>query len=197
LMEHSHTTPFEMCEFKFRVKAPLFVRSQWMRHRTWSYNEVSRRYTSEDIDFYLPNDWRIQDTKNKQSSLVNSSQEKRDKIESDVRTAYICFSGGGQCPDDGVSSVLEHFNDIGLAIYNTLVDNNIAREQARFFLPPNMYTTFIAKVDAHNLMHFLKLRMSDHAQYEIRVYAETIYNEIFKQCLPWTAEAFEKFRLGK
>jgi thymidylate synthase (FAD) len=182
LMQNNHSTPFEMVEFKFRVKCPLFVARQWMRHRTWSYNEISRRYTSEDIEFYIPdsNKWRLQSNKNKQSS------------------------GGFLPPSDNDSLDGTYFTEEiysyctwGFTTYQNALANGMSCEMARMFLPINMYTTFIAKVDAHNLMHFLKLRMSDHAQYEIRVYAEAIYNNFFKPNLQWTSEAFEKYRLNK
>lgn len=179
LMKHNHSTPFEMVEFKFRVRCPLFVARQWMRHRTFSFNETSRRYTSEDIEFYIPNwdEWRLQDNKNKQKSADG------------IRLNFM--------EGDYLTSLLEKRVNQGLEDYNYALSLGVAREMARMFLHPNIYTTFIAKVDAHNLMHFLQLRMSDHAQYEIRVYAETIYNNFFKPNLEWTAEAFEKYRLNK
>lgn len=172
LMKHHHTTPFEMVEFKLRIKAPLFVARQWMRHRTWSYNEVSRRYTDEGIQFYVPDVWRLQASNNKQGSA-----------------GWLL---------DGLLSSNEYVDAIDKAreTYENLIMRGVAREQARAVLPQSMYTTFIAKVDAHNLMHFLRLRMHPHAQYEIREYATAIYDNIFKPTLPWTAEAFEKYQLG-
>lgn len=173
LMEHGHTTPFEMVEFKFRVKAPLIVTQQWMRHRMWSYNSSSARYTeADDDDFYIPTEWRGQDNKNKQGSVgtVSDNRYWHETLEIHTRQGY--------------------------ELYQNALENGIAREQARLFLPGfAYYYTFVAKVDAHNLMHFLKLRMDSHAQWEIRQYAETIYKQIFKPMLPWTAEAFERYVL--
>ncbi len=175
LMHHRHSTPFEMVEFKFRIKCPLFVARQWMRHRTWSYNEVSRRYTSVDIDFYNPEAWRKQSTSNKQGS----------EGEIDRATAEI------------LAQRLDEHHQRGLQFYNEAVEAGIAKEQARIFLPQSMYTQFIGKVDAHNLLHFLGLRMAPDAQYEIRVYAKAIFEEFVVPAIPWTAEAFKKFALDR
>ena len=167
LMKHKHTSPFEMVEFKFHVKCPLFVARQWMSHRTWSYNEVSRRYTDANIEFYVPEIWRRQSTTNKQGS--------EGTIQGD-------FSGH-----------LEEVISFALRAYYNALKNGVAREQARIFLPQAMYTEFIAKVDARNLMHFLRLRMAPEAQYEIRIFAHAIYEHFFSPILPWTAEAFRLF----
>lgn len=193
LMQNKHTTPFEMVEFRFRVYLPLFTLSQWVRHRTWSYNVQSFRYSKPEIDFYHPEEWREQDVVDKQSS--------KGKISVDDQEA-ICRSFWEDEWDDaryhikgGFGTLQSHMEELGVAIYNKLVESGVAREQARFFIPQNVFTTMVAKVDAYNLMHFLKLRMHPHAQWEIRQYALTIYRECFKPLLPWTAEAFEKFML--
>jgi thymidylate synthase (FAD) len=173
LVQHHHTTPFEMVEFKFRVKCPIIVARQWMRHRTFSYNELSRRYTSEHIDFYVPTIWRLQSTDNKQASAGELDATEAAKL----------------------TTALQSCSEQALALYNQALESGVAREMARLFLPHNLYTQFIAKVDAHNLMHFLRLRMAPDAQFEIRQYAWTIYEHFFKPALPWTAEAFERFIL--
>ncbi|MCV6637422.1 FAD-dependent thymidylate synthase [Candidatus Albibeggiatoa sp. nov. NOAA] len=175
LLRHAHTSPFEMVEFKLRVKCPLFVARQWMRHRVWSYNEVSRRYTSEELDFYIPETWRLQSTDNKQCSSGDAEQQMQAQF----------------------TQQMQQHVEQALDTYNKMIDAGIAREQARMVLPQNMYTTFVGKVDGHNLMHFMKLRMDEHAQYEIRVYADAIYEHFFKAVLPWSAEAFEKYVLKK
>lgn len=171
LMEHQHTTPFEMVEFKFRVRAPLMTCVQWWRHRTWSYNSLSARYTeAEDNQFYLPTEWRLQSTTDKQGSGA-------------VYDGPLHFT-----------QALETMYALSMVNYRSAIQAGIAREQARLFLHGfGFYYTFVAKVDAHNLMHFLKLRMTDHAQYEIRVYAQAIYEHFFRPLLPWTAEAFELY----
>lgn len=175
LLRNRHTTPFEMVEFKFLVKAPLLVTQQWMRHRMWSYNSSSARYTpATDNDFYIPRVWRLQAMDNKQGS-EGASEE----ITSSLLTALL------------TDTVLNSYRAYQLALHN-----GIAKEQARLFLPGfAYYYTFIAKTDAHNLMHFLKLRMDPHAQYEIRQYATAIYEHFFRLHLPWTAEAFEEYIL--
>ena len=173
LLRHRHTTPFEMVEFKFRIRCPLFVARQWMRHRTWNYNEVSRRYTSLDIDFYTPQIWRLQSESNKQGS----------EGEADPATSRQ------------LTDLLDQHHQQGLDFYNRAVEAGIGKEQARIFLPQSMYTQFIGKVDLHNLLHFISLRMAPDAQYEIRVYAKAIFEEFVKPALPWTAEAFETYVL--
>lgn len=171
LLQHRHTTPFEMVEFKFRVKCPIIVARQWLRHRTFSVNEISRRYSSEEIDFYIPDTWRTQSDSNKQASGADLDPAASAEISAALRTH--CESA--------------------LALYNNAINAGVAREMARMFLPHNLYTQFIAKIDAHNLMHFLRLRMAPDAQQEIRLYAWAIFEQFFKPALPWTAEAFEKF----
>lgn len=177
LMQHRHTSPFEQVEFKFRVRAPVVTWWQWVRHRTWQFNAQSGRYVAfEEDDFYVPEVWRKQSPSNKQASL------------------------GELTPEEGApltEALLEHYAH-GYRLYQRALDAGVAREQARIFLPGfAVYYTWVAKVDAHNLMHFLSLRMADDAQYEIRVYAQAVYRHFFKPALPWTAEAFEKFMLGQ
>lgn len=152
LMSHGHTSPFEQVEFQFRAKAPIFVARQWMRHRTWSYNEVSRRYTSEEIDFYIPQELRYQSVSDKQAS---------ENVLSDPWAKTLIKS-------------IEKNSEGSYRLYEILLENGVCREQARMVLPVNMYTSFYAKTNLHNLFHFLELRNSPHAQYEIRVYAEAI-----------------------
>lgn len=152
LMKNRHTSPFESCVLTFRIKVPLFVRGQWHRHRTWSYNEVSRRYTSENInEFFYPEEWRAQDTKNKQSSIAS------EKIDSEYWN----------------DKLKTHVN-ISLSLYNRMIEAGVAREQARMVLPQNMYTMYYGTVNLHNLLHFLSLRIHPHAQEEIRMYANAI-----------------------
>lgn len=175
LLRHRHTTPFEMVEFKFRVRAPLVTWWQWVRHRTWSFNAQSGRYTPfEEGDFYVPDVWRLQSKDNKQASDGVADKAIQDQLDRHLANHYRR----------------------SYDLYQTALENGIAKEQARLFLPGfSVYYTWVAKVDAHNLMHFLKLRMASDAQEEIRVYAQAIYDEFFKPALPWTAEAFEEYML--
>jgi thymidylate synthase (FAD) len=175
LMRHRHTSPFEMVEFKFRVRAPLVTWWQWVRHRTMSVNAQSGRYTPfKEHDFYVPAEWRLQAADNKQAS-----------------------EGVLEGPDgEALTRELVAHYARGYELYDQALEKGVAREMARLFLPGfAVYYTWIVKVDAHNLMHFLRLRMAPDAQYEIRVYAQAIYEHFFKPGLPWTAEAFEKYQL--
>jgi thymidylate synthase (FAD) len=176
LLRHRHTSPFEMVEFKFRVRAPLVTWWQWARHRTWNFNAQSGRYTPfEENDFYLPEAWRKQSEDNKQASEGQLTDEQ------------------GAILDDRLA---KHYAE-GYRLYREALDKGVAKELARLFLPGfSIYYTWVTKVDAHNLMHFMKLRMANEAQHEIRVYARAIYQHFFKSALPWTAEAFEQYILN-
>ncbi len=151
LMRHNHTSPFEMVEFKFYIHCPIFVARQWLRHRTASLNEVSGRYSIVKDEFYFIDEYHKQSSSNKQ--------------------------GSGTVVDmpDSVYKAAETWVEDSYDIYKTLInDYNVSREEARIHLPLSTYTTFIWKIDLHNLFHFLKLRTDPHAQYHIRAYAEYI-----------------------
>jgi thymidylate synthase (FAD) len=177
LLRNRHTSPFEMVEFKFRVRAPLVTWWQWARHRVWNFNAQSGRYTPfEENDFYIPSVWRKQAASNKQAS----------EGEVDAETNALL-----------TVKLMAHYEQ-SYVLYEEALKAGVSKEMARFFLPGfNVYYTWVAKVDAHNLMHFLKLRMAGDAQHEIRVYAQAIYHEFFKPALPWTAEAFEEYILNE
>lgn len=192
LMRNKHTSPFEMVEFKFRVRAPVVTWWQWARHRMASYNAQSGRYTPFEEDaMYIPrvDEWRKQALNNKQGSSPETlSLEEQEKIVRDAGFVKV----------RQLSDMLQLYFNIGFDIYSRILEAGGAKEQARLFLPAwGLYYTWIVKVDAHNLMHFLKLRMDSHAQHEIRVYAQTIYDEIFKVALPVTADAFEEYILQR
>jgi len=173
LLRHRHTSPFEQVEFKFRVRAPVLVWWQWARHRMWHYNAQSGRYVPfEENDFYVPSVWRKQSASNKQGS-----EGEIDPADADTLTREL----------------LAHY-ERGFNLYRQALEAGVAKEQARLFLSGfSIYYTWVAKTDAHNLMHFLSLRMAPDAQYEIRVFAQALYDNFFKPALPWTAEAFEKY----
>jgi thymidylate synthase (FAD) len=177
LLRHRHTSPFEQVEFKFRVRAPLLVWWQWVRHRTWHVNAQSGRYTPfEENDFYHPSTWRRQAQSNKQAS-----EGEIDRAGAERLTELLA----------------EHYQH-SFELYQQALDAGVAREQARLFLPGfAAYYIWVCKVDAHNLMRFLSLRMAPDAQAEIRAYAQAIYDEFFKTALPWTAEAFGRYVLGQ
>ena len=167
LWDNKHTSPFEMVEFTFEVKAPLFVARQWRTHRTWSYNEVSRRYTSENLDFHIPKFFRLQDSNNKQASYG--------KFSPNVNTSLIVELQDLVCKS--------------LDLYNEWIDKGVCREQARMILPQNMMVEFVAKVDLKNLLHFIELRNHPHAQWEIQEYARAI-EELITPIVPETMKLF-------
>ncbi len=173
LLRNRHTSPFEMVEFKFRVHAPVVTWWQWVRHRTWNFNAQSGRYTPfQEDDFYVPEVWRLQSADNKQAS----------EGETDAAT-------GAE-----LTRLLEAHYERSYELYRQALASGVSREMARFYLPGfSVYYTWVVKVDAHNLMNFLRLRMAPDAQYEIRAYAQAIYAQFFKPALPWTAEAFELY----
>lgn len=173
LMRCSHTSPFEQCEIKFHVKCPLFVMGQWKRHRTWNFNEYSGRYSVMPDCYYTPalENIGLQSQGNMQGRGNGIESEKADAV------CQKIINVSNECYVD----------------YKGLLDDGIAREISRMVLPQNYYTEFYAKVDLHNLMHFVKLRGDSHAQYEIRVYALQIL-EILKLWVPFCYEAFMEYK---
>ncbi len=182
LMRHWHSTPFEMCEVKFHVKLPVFVARQWIRHRTANVNEYSARYSILDREFYIPSPDQLaaQSVVNNQGrgQVLEGAEAARvlDILREDAMRAY------------------DHYEDM-LTPDAEAGKMGLARELARMNLPTNIYTQWYWKVDLHNLFHFLRLRADAHAQYEIRVYAETMC-QIVKDWVPSAYEAFEDYRLG-
>ncbi|MDD2403785.1 MAG: FAD-dependent thymidylate synthase [Victivallaceae bacterium] len=167
LIENQHTSPMEHVVFTFSIHCPLFVRGQWHRHRTWSYNEISRRYTEIDIEFYNPPRLRAQAKINRQASV--DAEDFDDKI---------------------LIEKMHQHNAESLKLYNELLDAGVCREQARGVLSQNMMVTFWGTVDLNNLLHFLELRDSEHAQWEIREYAVAI-KKLIKPLIPNVAKYFE------
>jgi thymidylate synthase (FAD) len=175
LMRHRHTTPFEMCEVKFRCKMPIFVARQWIRHRTANVNEMSLRYSEAPDEFYLPRLEHI---------TLQSTTNRQGRDASDL-------------PDNlrqRVQALLHARNEDVYADYQRLAGElGIARELARTVLPVSLYTQWIWKIDLHNLLHFLDLRLDPHAQLEIRVFAEAMA-EFVKAWVPQAWEAFVDYR---
>ncbi len=176
LMRHQHTTPFEMVEFKFHVKLPIFVARQWIRHRTANVNEYSGRYSIMPEEFYLPDENVI-----KYQSQSNKQGRDEEEVPPEIRKRVL--------------EILLNEQRSAFDGYQEMLENNIARELARINLPLSLYTQWYWKIDLHNLFHFLKLRMDKHAQYEIRVYAETMA-QIVKTVVPMAYEAFEDYVLN-
>ena len=167
LIENRHTSPLEHIVFTFSIHCPLFIRGQWHRHRTWSYNEISRRYTEIDMEFYTPEHLRRQAETNRQARVEDP-----------------------EFADAAVVEMIRKQNEDSLKLYNDLLDAGVCREQARGVLPQNMMVTFWGTVDLNNLLHFLELRDSDHAQWEIREYAKAI-KKLIKPVIPHVAAYYE------
>lgn len=171
LAEHKHLTPFEYQHATFLVECPLFIRSQIHRHRTFSYNEISRRYTSEQLEFWIPDKVRAQSKSNKQASTSD-----------EVPT----ISTGGK-----ESNALEEFKYacyIPLGQYNAMIHSGVCREQARAVLPQSLLTRFYMGGNLRNWAHFIELRKDEHAQYEVRVIAEKIEAKL-RELWPKSVEA--------
>lgn len=179
LWKNRHTSPFEMGKITLNVKMPIFVMRQWVRHRMQNLNEVSARYTELPGEFYIPKAWRLQDEKNKQGSI--GSDDWNPTIH--------------ECSDHHISAThaLEEHCRVAYEIYESMIKAGIAREMARFILPVNIYTEIYCTWDLKNLMHFLELRLDEHAQWEIRQYANAV-KTITQRFFPWTIEAFDRFK---
>lgn len=179
LLRNRHTSPFESVVFTFEIKCPMFVARQWHRHRTWSYNEVSARYTELPDEYYIP----AQEVIGKQSK---SSKQARDIVPMGETLPPEDFKRNEQIRNDILLAA-----DNCFSIYKMLISDGCPRELARSVLPLATYTRFFGTVNLHNLMHFLRLRLHPHAQYEIRVYAEAI-KEIISHVVPVTMKYFEE-----
>jgi thymidylate synthase (FAD) len=175
LMRHRHSTPFEMAEVKFLVRVPMDCWRQWIRHRTANVNEYSTRYSLaiDAAQATPPNQWRTQAASNRQ--------------------------GSGEPIDAALGEHLtaaeREFQTRARELYEERINAGVAREQARKDLPLSTYTESYWKIDLHNLLHFLALRMDNHAQYEIRSYATTIGEQIVQPLFPLVWEAFVDYRL--
>ncbi|MCF7825745.1 MAG: FAD-dependent thymidylate synthase [Candidatus Marinimicrobia bacterium] len=173
LADERHTSPFEHVAFTFHVKCPLFVTRQWHRHRTWSYNEISRRYTSMNMEFYVPKAYRQQAETNRQASTDDLIESTKD----------------GKNIHDLVSAHTES----AFKFYEALIEQGVAREQARMVLPQNMYTEMYATVNLHNLIHFVELRIHAGAQWEIQQYALKLL-DLAEAAAPYAIKAIRKAR---
>lgn len=172
LLRNKHTSPFEMVRFKFHIKLPIFVQRQLIRHRTANVNEISGRYTKLKDDFYEPNNIRGQSLTNHQGS-----SETPMVVDDELENIYNNYLGTNKNTYD---------------LYNKLIQAGVAKEQARVCLPQNIYTELYWCIDLHNLLRFLSLRKSSHAQYEIRMYA-TAMESLIKDLCPITIGAYNEF----
>lgn len=179
LIKHRHTSTLEHNLVTFRFKVPLFIRSQHHRHRTWSYNEISRRYTEENLQFYEPRTFRTQHKSNRQASNVD---------ELDPIMGY--FEDGG--PNHASSVVRAHHRQ-SVNLYESLMDKGVCREQARGVLPQNLYTEYYGSVNCSNLLKFVELRTHDGAQWEIQQVAKACL-QIAENLWPETIKAYREIR---
>jgi thymidylate synthase (FAD) len=174
LIRHRHSTPFEMCEIKLHVRVPMDCWRQWIRHRTANVNEYSTRYSIaiDASQSTKPSEWRLQAIVNRQGSEGLLDKKRGSEL----------------------TQTEKELQDRAREIYSKRLEYGVAREQARKDLPLSTYTEAYWKIDLHNLLHFLELRMDIHAQHEIRSYANIIGYEIVKKWCPLTWEAFLDYR---
>jgi len=171
LINHNHTSTLEHNVITFRFTVPLFVRSQHHRHRTWSYNEISRRYTDINIKFCEPSLFRTQHKSNRQASNI-------EELSNPV------LSCGSDC-----NEMVNLHHHTSLDLYNRMIKAGVCREQARGVLPQNMYTEYYGTTSLHNALNFCRLRLHEGAQWEIQKVAEAMIT-IMKSLWPVTMNAW-------
>lgn len=174
LMRNRHTSPFEAVQFTFEIKCPIFVARQWHRHRTWSYNEISARYTALPEEVHLPDPAVIgaQSSDNKQARDLSWPASEANKALWEPHIA-----------------AMQRHGERAFELYHGLLSEGMPRELARSVLPLATYTRFFGSVNLHNLFHFIRLRIHKHAQYEIRVYAAALL-ELINPIVPVATAAF-------
>jgi len=179
LIRHRHTSVLEHNFVTFRFKVPLFVRSQHHRHRTWSYNEISRRYTEFNIEFYQPKEFRKQHKTNRQAST-------------DETFDPSFYSASFDTDFKASTLVAEHYED-SLHLFNKLIDGGVCKEQARMVLPQAMYTEYYGSANLSNILKFVDLRLHEGAQWEIQQVAQAIL-DIVTDLYPETVGAYRRIR---
>ena len=176
LIKHKHTSTLEHNLITFRFSVPLYVRSQHHRHRTWSYNEISRRYTDVNIKFYEPEAFRTQHKSNRQASNAE-----------ELINPFIASAS------DPAAVVVKRMHSVALSAFNDLIEAGVCREQARGVLPQNLYTEYYGTVNLSNLLKFIDLRTHEGAQWEIQKVAEACL-EIATDLFPETVGAYRRIR---
>lgn len=191
LIRHRHTSVLEHNFVTFRFKVPLFVRSQHHRHRTWSYNEISRRYTDFNIEFYQPVEFRTQHKSNRQASnldalidpMLNNDEQNNPKW------------GEWIHPYPASQALIDHHKS-SLDLYNRMIERGVCKEQARMVLPQSMYTEYYGSANLNNILKFVDLRTHEGAQWEIQKVAEAVLT-IVSQLYPTTVASYQKIRNEK
>lgn len=178
LYRDKHTSPFEMAKIVFNIKMPIFVARQYVRHRMQNMNEVSARYTQLPDEFYIPEKWRKQDTKNKQGSVEADEFKDGDGM----------IYGQSQ-----LTEALKRNCRVSYDLYQELLKFGVAREMARMVLPLHIYTEVRACWDLKNLLHFITLREDAHAQFEIQEYGRAM-KEIMQALFPMVMAAYQRYR---
>ena len=187
LIKHRHTSTLEHNLITFKFVVPLFVRSQHHRHRTWSYNEISRRYTDKNLKFYTPRSYRTQHKSNRQASNINET----------INPVLKRYHPASSVPIQVRASraVLDHCHQ-SLKLFDDLLDSGVCREQARMVLPQNLYTEYYGTVNLNNLLKFIDLRTHEGAQWEIQRVAEACL-EIATELFPITVQSYRDIRHAK
>ena len=180
LIKHRHTSTLEHNIATFRIKVPLFVRSQHHRHRTWSYNEISRRYTDSDIQFYEPVDFRTQHKSNRQASNLEDTINPLISYKTNYSSQTLILTAS--------EAICAHHKS-ALRLFDDLLDAGVCREQARGVLPQNLYTEYYATANLNNILKFIDLRTHDGAQWEIQKLADSMLL-IIKDLWPVTVNSF-------
>jgi len=209
LMRHRHTSPFEMCELKLHVKLPIFVARQWIRHRMANVNEYSARYSVMEREFYLPDDEFTKLEKDKRTREKRAGAEQASLFEAPTalpKDSAAQSTTNKQGREDVLESeqvkdhikTMSRISSAAFTAYDKLLGDDehagLARELARSVLPVSTYTQWYWKTDLHNLLHFIALRADHHAQYEIRAYADVLF-DVVRQWVPLTAAAFTDYRV--
>ena len=187
LIKHKHTSTLEHCAVTFKFVVPLYIRSQHHRHRTWSYNEISRRYTDKDLQFYCPKEFRTQHKSNRQASNPDELADPYLWREPETRLV--------PCFHPRASETYREHCAHSLRLFEELVNKGVCREQARGVLPQTLYTEYYGTVNLNNLIKFISLRIHDGAQWEIVQVAKACL-EIAKDLFPVTISAFEEISHG-
>ena len=163
---------------------PLFIRSQHHRHRTWSYNEISRRYTDFNLEFYTPDEFRTQHKSNRQSSNVT------DKI-NPLLDFDVTYSSTPLTMQS--SEAVKRHHKSSLDLFDKLLAEGVCKEQARGVLPQNLYTEYYASANLNNILKFVSLRTHDGAQWEIQKVAEACL-DIATEIWPFSVGAYREIR---
>jgi thymidylate synthase (FAD) len=181
LIAHKHTSTLEHCVVTYKFTVPLYIRSQHHRHRTWSYNEISRRYTEKDLQFYCPREFRTQHKSNRQASNTEELIDPHLYKEPDAKVFRAFHPKASE-------TYREHCSH-SLRLFEELINKGVCREQARGVLPQTLYTEYYGTVNLNNLLKFVSLRLHDGAQWEIQKVAEACL-EIAADLFPITVRSF-------